>query len=94
MDLAPAVQLEAPARSAQAGGLCDPAQEAIPALVKLERLMTERGKQKMVVIDTDSEFTDNAMLTRSGPRRVATTCTGQALPEYLHRELQPPVANR
>jgi putative transposase len=59
---------------------------------ELERLLTERGKPKMVVSDNGSELTSNAILTWADQSRVdwhyITTSRGQAHAECLHREVQ------
>ena len=51
---------------------------------ELDRLMIERGKPKMVVSDSGSELTSNAILTVERPSRVglASTRIGRSAPEY------------
>jgi putative transposase len=53
---------------------------------ELDRLITERGRPKMIVSDNGSEFTSNAILGmgRSGACRVALHCPRQADAERLH----------
>jgi putative transposase len=55
---------------------------------KLDRLMIERGKPKMVVSDNGSELTSNAILTWADQARVEWHYIApQTYAERLHREL-------
>ena len=57
---------------------------------ELDRLVTERGKPKMVVSDSGSELTSNAILSWADQSRVAWhyIAPGKLHAERLHRELQ------
>jgi putative transposase len=58
---------------------------------ELDRLMSERGKPKMVVSDNGSELTSNAILTWADSTRIDWHyIAGQTHAEWLYRELQRP----
>ena len=63
---------------------------------ELDRLMTERGKPKMVVSDNGTELTSNAILAWADQSRVAWhyIAPGKPMQKCLHRELQWPTAGR
>lgn len=64
---------------------------------EFDRLIGERDKPTMIVVDNGTEFTSNAILLTwagKGRGRMARYRTGQADAEWLHREIQWPPSRR